>query len=344
MDEIDRRLLNHVQSDFPLAHRPYAELAFGLDCSEDEVIARVRALRQERIIRQISAIFDTRALGYKSSLVAARYPADGLHRGAQVVNEHPGVTHNYERNHEFNLWYTIAVPPTSDLEATIQRLHELSGAEATRVMYTLKLFKIGVNLDMTGQREASATSKPEYGERDRERASGFILTPRDVDVVREFQEDLSIEPAPFAPMADRLGITEDELFDAARSLQERGFLRRFAAILYHRRAGFRSNAMGVWAVPDDQIAEIGPRMASFSSVSHCYQRPTYPDWPYSVFTMVHGRSDEECESLLAAIRDATGITTYRSLYSTREYKKTRVRYFTPEMEEWENRVGPVVSG
>ncbi|MFN0071685.1 MAG: AsnC family transcriptional regulator [Chloroflexota bacterium] len=335
MDDTDRLILNRIQSDFPLVERPYADLARALESTEGAVVERVRELRDERIIRQISGIFDTRALGYKSSLVAARYPDGHIHEGAQVINEHPGVTHNYERNHEFNLWYTIAVPPSSDLEGTIQRLHELSGAESTRVMYTLKLFKIGVNLDMTGNRAVGATSAPEYGEQQRNKAAEFKLSERDVEVIREIQEDLSTELEPFAGMAERIGISQTKLFEAAQSLQERGFLRRFAAILYHRRAGFRSNAMGVWAVPDDRILETGAQMASFSAVSHCYQRPTYPDWPYNVFTMVHGRSDEECEEILAAIKAGTGVTDYRSLYSTREYKKTRVRYFTPEMGEWE---------
>ncbi|HEX3246540.1 MAG TPA: AsnC family transcriptional regulator, partial [Chloroflexota bacterium] len=340
MDDTDRQILNHIQSDFPLVERPYERLADALGSTEQEILERVRELREDRIIRQISGIFDTRALGYKSSLVAARLPEGRIHEGAQIINEHPGVTHNYERNHEFNLWYTVAVPPTSDLEATIQRLHELSGSESTRVMYTLKLFKIGVNLDLTGTRSPSATSKPEYSENERNRASSFKISERDIDVIREIQEDLTLDPEPFAGMAERIGISQPELFEAAASLQERGFLRRFAAILYHRRAGFRSNAMGVWAVPEDKIAEIGAQMASYSAVSHCYQRPTYPDWPYSVFTMVHGHSDEECEELLAAIKQGTGISDYRSLYSTREYKKTRVRYFTPEMEEWEAKYMP----
>lgn len=340
MDTTDQQLLNRIQSDFPLVSRPYAALADSLDIDEGGVIERVGRLRAEHIIRQISGIFDTRALGYKSSLVATRLAPDSLNRGAQVINEHPGVTHNYERNHEFNLWYTIAVPPTSDLEATVQRLHELSGAESTRLMYTLKLFKIGVNLDMTGKRPADARSTPEYGEQDRNRAQTQSLSQRDVEVIREIQEDASLDPQPFKGMADRLGLDEDEVFDIARNLQARGFLRRYAAILYHRRAGFRSNAMGVWAVPDSSIAEVGPQMASFSAVSHCYQRPTYPDWPYSVFTMVHGHSDEQCEEILGAISSATGISNYRSLYSTREYKKTRVRYFTPEMSEWEAKYLP----
>jgi DNA-binding Lrp family transcriptional regulator len=102
----------------------------------------------------------------------------------------------------------------------------------------------------------------------------------------------------------------------------------------HRSAGYKANAMGVWAVPEDRIEEIGPQMAGFARVSHCYHRPTYPDWPYSIFTMVHGHQAAECEETIAAIRDETGIDDYTLLWSVKEYKKTRVRYFTPDWDEW----------
>ena len=167
------------------------------------------------------------------------------------------MTHNYERNHQYNLWFTIAVPPTSDLEAVVQRIHELARAEVTRVMYTLRLFKIGVNLDMTGQRPPDAISTPEYREQDRVRARDFTVTELDKTVIRELQEDLPIEPRPFNALAERIGLSEDGLFAAMHSLVERGFMRRMAAILYHRRAGFRANGMGVWAVPEDDVVEIG---------------------------------------------------------------------------------------
>ena len=343
MDDLDKRLLNRIQSEFPLVARPYQHLGEPLGLSETEVIARVKALRAERIIRQVSAIFDTKSLGYKSSLVAMRLHPDRISEGARIINEHPGVTHNYERNHEYNLWFTIAVPPTSDLEKTVDRLHELAGAHTTRVMYTLRLFKIGVNLDMTGERPPDATSTPEYGEDHRARARESALSPIDIGVIRELQEDLAVEPRPFQAIAERIGTDEAGLFEAAEDLQRRGFLRRFAAILYHRKAGFKANGMGVWAVPPDDVLQTGQKMATFSAVSHCYQRPTYPDWPYNVFTMVHGRSEDECEEILRAISQATGVSNYISLYSTREYKKTRVRYFTPEMEEWEAKHLPVAA-
>ena len=112
-------------------------------------------------------------------------------------------------------------------------------------------------------------------------------------------------------------------------------MRRFAAVMNHRSAGFKANAMGVWAVPEDRLEEIGPHMASFAAVSHCYRRPTYDDWPYSVFTMVHGRSARDCEATIAAIRTDTGIDEYALLWSVKEYKKVRLRYFGDEWREWE---------
>jgi DNA-binding Lrp family transcriptional regulator len=340
MDDLDRRLLNRIQSEFPLVARPYEELGRPLGLSEDEVVERMRALKAGRIVRQVSAIFDTKSLGYKSSLVAMRVDPARIAEAARIINEHPGVTHNYERNHQYNLWFTIAVPPTSDLEAVVQRIHDLAGAEVTRVMYTLRLFKIGVNLDMTGQRPPDAIAEPEYREQDRIRARDFTVTEQDQMVIRELQEDLPIEPRPFKTLAERIGLDEDRLFAVMHSLVERGFMRRMAAILYHRRAGFRANGMGVWAVPEDDVIELGERMASFANVSHCYRRPTYPDWPYNVFTMVHGKSVEECEEILAAISRATGVTEYISLYSTREYKKTRLLFYTDAYEKWEAKYMP----
>lgn len=335
MDDLDRRLLNRIQSDFPLVARPYLELGQPLGLSEDEVVERMRALKAGRIVRQVSAIFDTKSLGYKSSLVAMRVDPARITDAARIINEHPGVTHNYERNHQYNLWFTIAVPPTSDLEAVVQRIHELAGAEVTRVMYTLRLFKIGVNLDMTGQRPLDALATPEYREQDRVRARDFTVTEEDKAVIRELQEDLPIEARPFKTLAERIGLDEAGLFAVMHSLVERGFMRRMAAILYHRRAGFRANGMGVWAVPEDDVVEIGEQMAAFANVSHCYRRPTYPDWPYNVFTMVHGQSVEQCEEILSAISEKTGVTEYISLYSTREYKKTRLLFYTDAYQKWE---------
>ena len=345
MDELDRELLNITQNDFPLTRRPFVALGEGLGIGEEATIARVAELERGNIIRQISGIFDTRSLGYKSSLIAMKIPEERLVEGALAVNTHPGVTHNYKRNHEYNLWFTLAVPPDSDLAATLDRLKELAGAEQARLLPTLRLFKIGVDLDMTGTRAAGAQATPHYSDERRSDLGPKALAPGDVELIREIQENLPLVPEPYTPMAERLGLSLDQFFARLDRLKQIGHFRRMAAVLYHRKAGFKANAMAVWKVPEDRIDDLGPVFGSFRSVSHCYQRPVYEDWPYSVFTMIHGRTAGECQEVIDAISAATGIGEYATLYSSTEFKKTRLRYFTPELDEWEARYlkGPVAA-
>lgn len=338
LDGVDRKLLNKIQWDFPMVARPYMELGGELGISEGDVLRRLAALREARIIRQISVIFDTRAMGYKSSLVAMRLPPDRVDHAAEIINSHPGVSHNYKRSHPFNLWFTVAVEPISDLQAHVDALHRLAQAEETLLLPTLKLFKIGVRLDMAGG-PATERDDPEdiYSEEDRQRGRDFELTPFDIGIVRELQEDLLLVPEPYAASAERLGITTEELFARCDLLKERGKLRRTAAILHHRKAGYRANGMGVWAVPPEAVDEVGARMATFRNVSHCYLRPIYRSWPYNLFSMIHARTREECNGVAQEISRETGITKYDVLYSTVEYKKVRLHLFTPEFAEWERR-------
>jgi DNA-binding Lrp family transcriptional regulator len=338
MNATDAALLGVLQETVPFTLRPFAGLGNRCGLTEDETLARVKALKEEKVIRQISAIFDTRSLGYASSLVAAKIAPENLDAAVAVINSHPGVSHNYLRNHEFNLWYTIAVPPTSTLglEKTVDLLHRLSGAQSTRLLPTLRLFKIGVRFDVEGGAKPGDQSAPAYTEANRRETDP--LTAKEIEFVRVMQRDLPIVPEPFAAVANELGIS----FEEAAAMHQRflaiGRMRRFAAVLHHRKAGFGSNAMGVWAGPQDDpdaLQKLGETMAGFSAVSHAYQRPTYPEWPYNLFTMVHGKSEQECEQTLTAIAEATGITHRHALYSTREFKKVRVKYFTDEETRWE---------
>jgi len=334
LDDLDRRLLNLIQGRFPLQPRPYAEMAAEAEIGEDEALRRVARLLDERIIRQVTPIYDTRALGYRSMLVAAKVDPDHPHRAARIINSHPGVSHNYLRNHEFNLWFTIAVEEGSalGLDGTLDLLRELTGAESVRQLPTLKLFKIRMDLDMEGGTDAlvSAGVAEQPAELEKQPFDDF-----DVAVIRATQGDLPVVPEPYAPAAERLGVSVERLLDHMAGMRERGLLRRVAGILYHRRAGFSANGMGVWKVPDASIADLGPRMAAFRGISHCYQRPTYPDWPYSIFTMAHGRSREECDTILDSIADQTGIEGRATLYSSTEYKKVRLLYFTDDFRRWE---------
>jgi DNA-binding Lrp family transcriptional regulator len=334
LDDLDKRLLNLMQGQFPIAQRPYQHVASEAGIDEQEAIGRVKSLLEERIIRQVTPIFDTRALGYSSMLVAAKVDPENPWRAANIINAHPGVSHNYLRNHEFNIWFTIATEPDSPLglERTLDVLATEAGAESIRQLPTLKLFKIRMDLEMEGGTDALAKAVEALPPAETERQP---YDEFDVEVIRATQGDMPIVPEPYAPAAARLGIPQTRLLTHLQHMQERRLLRRVAAILYHRRAGFSANGMGVWKVPDERIMELGPRMAAFRGISHCYQRPTYQDWPYSIFTMAHGRSKQECDAILDSIAAQTEISERATLYSSTEFKKIRLLYFTDEYRAWE---------
>jgi DNA-binding Lrp family transcriptional regulator len=332
---LEQLVLNEMQDRFPLVREPYKALASRTGSTEADVLSTLGSLRESGVLRQVSPIFDTKALGYTSSLVAMRVPESRLAQAADVVNAHPGVSHNYRRSHDFNMWFTIAVPPGSDLQAHVDALHAKAGAESTRMLPTLRLFKIGVTLDMTGQRAIDHRSDPQYTHEHREIASKHYLSERDIEVIRAVQGDLPLAPDPFAAVARVLGTDVEHLIRELGELQRRGYLRRFAAILRHRKAGFGANGMAVWNVGGDRILDMGATMAGYTTISHCYQRPTYEDWKYNLFTMIHARKKGECEDFVAELSKRHGIEDYAILYSTTEYKKVRLAYFTPEFEAWE---------
>lgn len=155
-----------------------------------------------------------------------------------------------------------------------------------------------------------------------------MLSELEIKIVKELQAGLPLVSRPYLEIARRLGISETELLELIKDLAARGVIRRFGAALKHQDLGFTANAMVVWDVPEEQASEVGRIMAAFDGVSHCYQRPRRPGWPYTVFTVLHGRTREECEQLAARLAEAAGISNYKLLYSSRELKKSSMLYFT----------------
>ncbi|MEE8255232.1 MAG: Lrp/AsnC family transcriptional regulator [Nitrosopumilaceae archaeon] len=324
MDTLDKEILNEIQWIFPLVSQPYHEIAKKFDISTDVVKKRLTNLKQTGILRQLSAIFDTRRLGYKSSLVALEIEPDKLDYVAHQINRHPGVSHNYERNHQFNLWFTLAVPPGFDLKTEVDKFSKLEGIKKIRLLPTIQLFKIGVKLDMIDEKKHEV--KPTE-EKKKINNVKFVPTEKDKEFIRELQKDLEIVDRPFLNTAQKLGITEEELFQKLKHYEDIGVMRRFAAILRHRDAGFIANGMIVWKVPNDRITEVGETLGSFPQVSHCYQRPVYNDWPYNVFSMIHCKSKDEAKNMAKEIQKVIHVDEYNILFSAREFKKTRVEYF-----------------
>jgi len=325
-------ILSIIQKKFPLTKRPFLDISKELDLSEDEVIDIIQKEKDNNIIRQTSAIFDTKSLGFKSSLVAFKIVPEKIDKAVLILNSHPGISHNYERDHEFNIWFTIAVDPDTKLglEKSVEILAKLTEAEDFIMLPTLKLFKISVKLNTTGK-DAKKEKVKKSVKKD------ITLTKLHLDIIKLIQEDIEVTKEPFANIIKTLDIDYETLFSKLEELKDAGVMRRFAAILNHRKAGFNANAMTVWDVDEKDGEAIGETAAAFSAVSHCYLRPKYPNWPYNLFTMIHGKTKEETDGIIADIANEIEHKSKRPLYSTREFKKVRLKYFTPDFEEWENK-------
>lgn len=325
-------ILSRIQKKFPLVARPFEVIADELGMTEEEVLEILKEQKQGNIIRQTSAIFDTKRLGYKSSLVAFKVAPEKISDAVKIINSHPGISHNYERNHDFNIWFTLAVAPDSrlGLEKTLEVLAKATGADDYIMLPTLKLFKINVKLNTTGKDDKKEEVK-------KVRHTDIELTPLHHAIIREAQYDIEITSEPFKKVVDKLGIDYEKFFSVLNELQEAGVMRRFASILNHRKAGFSANAMVVWDVEESIAEGIGEKAAAFSAVSHCYLRPKYPNWPYNLFTMVHGKTTDETNAIIDDMSKEIESKSYMPLYSSKEFKKVRIEYFTPEFEAWETK-------
>ena len=326
-------ILYRIQKSFPLVKRPFEEIAKELNISENEVIEILQKEKENKIMRQTSAIFDTKKLGYTSSLVAFEIAQDDIDEAVIILNSHPGISHNYERNHKYNIWFTLAIAPNSKstLEDTIAILAKLTNAKDYIILPTLKLFKISVKLDTTNQAE----KKEKVARTD---FKGMELNDYHYNIIKEAQNDIEITQEPFKKIIEKLNISYDEFFSVLNEFQETGVMRRFASILNHRHAGFGANAMVAWDIEEGEKGEeIGKIAASFSAVSHCYLRPKYPTWNYNLFTMIHGKTKEDTQEVIDNIANEIEYKSNMPLYSSREFKKIRIKYFCDEFKDWEKK-------
>jgi siroheme decarboxylase len=327
------QILYRIQKNFPLQKRPFEQIAKELNITENEVIEVLQQEKENKIIRQTSAIFDTKKLGYTSSLVAFEIAAEDIDEAVIILNSHPGISHNYERNHTYNIWFTLAIAPNSksNLEETIAILAKLTNAKDYIILPTLKLFKISVKLDTTNKAE----KKEKVASTD---FKGMELNDYHYNIIKEAQNDIEITKEPFKNIIEKLDISYDEFFSVLNEFQETGVMRRFASILNHRHAGFGANAMVAWDIEEGEKGEeIGKIAASFSDVSHCYLRPKYPTWNYNLFTMIHGKTKEDTQEVIDNIANEIEYKSNMPLYSSREFKKIRIKYFCDEFKTWEDK-------
>lgn len=327
LDLTDRRILNALQGSLRISERPFAPIAAELEVTEEELLLRAQALRDAAVLRHLSPIFDVFRIGYRSALIAFAVEPVRLEQAAAVVSAHPGVSHNYAREHRFNLWAVLALPRERDFEATVADLAARAGATTYHVLPALKLFKIAVEYDMV---EKKADSRPRA---QRPKGARRELTAEERAIIRACQDDLPLVSRPWADAARELGMSEAALVARLQVLHDEGILRRMAAVLRHQEAGFSANGMACWRVPEERIEEVGEALAADTRVSHCYWRPTFPDWPYPLFSMVHSETRDEVAAIVADLARKVGVRDYEILWSAREFKKERVRYFVEDAVE-----------
>ncbi len=329
METVDRNILNNIQVAFPINLHPYRLVGEEMGITEEEVWKRITNLRKSGIIRRIGGVFNSNRLGYVSTLCTAVVPNSKVPVLADFMQGVDEITHNYLRDHpKYNMWFTIIASSQQRIENIISDIQALLDSKAVYSLPALKVFKIGVIFNLRANEVQDQSINMQTMDHVKAAdAPQVLVTENDKKLIRLLQKDLPYSLTPYSDLADELGTEAQNLLTAIKHFLDRGVMRRLAAILAHRKSGFISNAMGVWAVPERQVNETGIKMAKFAEVTHCYLRQSFYDWPYNLFTMVHGNSDQECLEIMKEISKATGINSYELLFSERELKKISMRYF-----------------
>lgn len=330
MSELDKKILDTIQANFPVAAEPYAELGRLLDSNEKEIMDRVSLMYEQDRIRRIGPIFDTYKLGYISSLVGAKIPPERLDEVAAVVNRFTEVTHNYMRTHEFNMWFTLIVPDVARMDAIIETLRRETGIPHFYSMPFTTRYKVWVEFSITG-RDLKKPG-PTLFKRD-ETESHKEIEDTDIPFVRAIQLNIPFCARPYQAIGEKIGMDENSVIEKITDWKKRRIIRRWGAIVRHQKIGFDHNAMGVWNVPSDQIDEYGMKIAAYDDVSHCYTRKSAPGWAYNLYSMVHGTSDDACIAAIKRIADEVGLTDFDTLFSTHEFKRSDMVYFPEEVSE-----------
>ncbi len=326
LDELDKRILSVIQVDLPVAPRPYDVLAERLGADGGEVLARVGRLRSGGVIRRIGAVFDSRRLGYSSTLVAARTPPERVEEVARLVNQLPGVTHNYSRQHDYNLWFTLTAESAEQIDRTLADLRRQTGIEDFHSLPALTVYKIRVHFAL-GEDPSPAVVAPASPAAGPAVSLNVSLNEQQKQLVRLLQDDLPVTPEPFARLAEQVGWPVERVLAQINEWMAAGVIRRLGVAVRHHRLGFAANGMAVFDMPADELDSAGRLLAERPEISHCYHRPPLADFPYNLFAMVHGQSQDEVTEIVDRLAGELKVGRFSVLFSHTEYKKTSMKYF-----------------
>ena len=346
-DRLDLALLNDWQHGFPLRALPFAAIGAPLGIDAQPVLARYRALQARGALSRIGGVFGAGA-GGAALLCAFAVPAARLEAVAALVSAQPGVNHNYEREHAWNLWFVITGVDAPAVAAAVDALETACGLRALRLpMQRAYRIDLGFDLrgplamhDPAGRKAAENDSTPRSTARDDHAgraATGSSLrrpavepvSPPDRPLAACVEQGLPLVERPFAAWAEACARTEPEVLDTLRRWLERGTLRRFGVVVRHHEAGFLHNAMTVFDMPDAQVDACGERLAVQPGVTLAYRRARDAGWPYNLYCMVHGRDRAAVTAAIDAAVAGAGLPgrPRALLFSRRRFKQCGARYF-----------------
>jgi len=322
LTDFQKRLCNVLQEDLPICRKPFDDLAKYLGTDEKTLLREIEQLKQQGVIRRISAFINYRTLGRVSTLVAAHVPADSLNAVAEAVNALENVSHNYLRQHHYNMWFTLQAPNTRKIDLTLSDLSGRFGIDFHSLPVE-RFFKLDVRFDALDESSAAAgflenINQPSGGET-------VELNENQKRVCLGLQDELRLTSEPFAFMCgDDLG--HEDVLRIIKELIDRGVVRRIAAVVNHRKLGFTANVMFAVEVPQVRIVDAGEKLARFGIVSHCYERKTFEGWPYNLFAMMHGRSMGEIQHVVNRFAESEKTDSFELLPTAKELKKQPVKY------------------
>ncbi len=326
MDATDLELLNRFQRDFPLTSEPFRGIAECLGSSESMVLAALRRLKEEGKVSRVGAVFAARKLG-ASTLAALAVPPARLEAVAQRVNDYPEVNHNYQREHDFNLWFVLTAATAARLQAVLAEIEDETGLPVLDLPL-LKEFHIDLGFDLRhGGRETAA----KMSQTTVDASTPVELSAFDRALFAALQPGLPLVNRPYQLLARQLGLSERTVLERLRYWLERGVIKRLGVIVRHRALGYRANAMVVWDIPDADVSAVGRALAAESGVNLCYRRPRcLPRWPYNLFCMMHGREREQVLERIEQVRIDQGLAAcpHAVLFSTRCFRQ-RGAYYLP---------------
>jgi DNA-binding Lrp family transcriptional regulator len=325
---IELSLLNAWQHDFPLVHEPFAPVAQALGLPEDRVLQALQSLQARGAISRVGGVFAPGA-GGAALLAAMAVPVQRLESVAALVSACPGVNHNYEREHRFNLWFVMTGVDAAAVEADMRRLEHETGLPALRLRMQ-RAYRIDLGFDL---RHATAP----VAMRAHKAVRAPAIAPQQRALAACVEQGLAIESRPFDAWADAGGIPVDAVLDQLRQWLEAGTLKRFGVVVRHHELGFAANAMTVFNVPDEAVDACGEALASQVGVTLAYRRERADGWPFNLYCMVHGTHRDAVRAVIERVVPAAGLGAFPSevLFSTRRFKQTGARRFRvqPLLEE-----------